>query len=280
MNRRKLIIVLLLALLSGTVASYLSLSSLSQTATEAPAPAASLSIVVAARALTPGAKIQAADVQQIPWAAETPPTGTFTRVEDVVGRVVTIALSANEPILASLLARAGSEGGLQGLIPAGKRAISVPVDEVVGVNGFMGPGARVDVIATLEVAGGTGDAVSRAVLQDVEVIASGHELQAEPDGAPKPATVATLLVTPEQAEALVLATHKGRIQLVLRGSTDHAAVATPGVRTSALTHGGSEATRSAAPPPSSRRTAVRAEPRRPKIVIVAADGSGKSVVRY
>jgi pilus assembly protein CpaB len=279
MNRRKLMIVLVLALSSGGIASYLSLGGLTHTAVAAPAPAVTTGIVVAARALAPGTLIQATDLQSIPWASDTPPAGVFTRAEEVVGRVVTVALAANEPILASLLAQAGSGSGLPGLIPAGMRAISVSVDEVVGVNGFVGPGARVDVIATMDLSGG-GEAVSRVVLQDVEVIASGHQLQADPSGTPQQATVATLLVSPQEAEELVLATHKGRVQLVLRGGTDRAAVSTPGVRTSAMMGTGPSSGNVAAPVAPSARAEAPARPRTPKILIVATDGSGKTVVRY
>lgn len=280
MNRKKLLVVLLLALVSGGLASYLSLARSGPSALVPSASTPTSSIIVAARALPPGAMIQAADVRQIPWASATPPSGTLTRVEDAVGRVVRVPFSADEPILASLLARQGSESGLSGLIPAGKRAVSVPVDEVVGINGFVGPGARVDVIATFEVASGNGDAIARAVLQDVEVLASGHDLQADPSGAPKPISVATLLVTPGQAEALVLALHKGRIQLVLRSSADRAAVATPGMRTSVLTGSASPGSVPAATTARPPRAATRVESRRPRIVIMAADGSGKSIVRY
>jgi pilus assembly protein CpaB len=280
MNRRKLLVVLLLALTSGGLASYLSLGYLSQTATAAPAPTTSSGIIVAARPLAPGTMIQAADVQQIQWAADTPPAGMFTRAEEVVGRVVTVAFGPNEPILASLLAEEGSGSGLPGLIPAGQRAISVSVDDVVGVNGFMGPGARVDVVATLEAAGGAGEMVARVVLQDVEVLASGHQLQPDPNGAPQQASVATLLVTPSQAEALVLATHKGRIQLVLRGSTDRDTVATRGVRASAMMGAEAPSAKATAPTVRAARPAAPAKPRTPRIMIVAADGSGRSIVKY
>jgi pilus assembly protein CpaB len=224
--------------------------------------------------------IQPGDLQRIAWATDTPPSGVFDRPEEVVGRVLMVALGPNEPILASLLAEQGSGSGLPGLIPAGMRAISVSVDEVVGVNGFIGPGARVDVIATMEVGGAGGEAISRVVLQDVEVIASGHQLQADPAGAPQQAAVATLLVSPTEAEELVLATHKGRVQLVLRGSTDRVEVSTPGVKTSAIMGAAPPSASAAAPTLRAPRANVPVRPRTPKIRIVAADGSGKTVVRY
>lgn len=281
MNRRKLMTVLLLALTSGGLASYLSLGKLAQTATATPAPVASAGVMVAVRPLAPGTMIQAADLRRIPWAGEIPPPGLFARPEDVVGRVLLVPLAADEPVLASLLAAEGSGSGLPGLIPAGMRAISLSVDEVVGVNGFIGPRSRVDVVATMDLSGGNGEAISRVVLQDVEVLAAGHQLQADPNGTPQQAAVATLLVTPQEAEELVLATHKGRVQLVLRGSTDREAVPTPGVKTSVMM-GAAERPRANATAPAGRssRTTTPARPRSPRIRIVAADGSGQTLVRY
>lgn len=277
MNPRKLLLVLLLALTSGGLASYLSLGRMAGTASAAPAPAPSAVLLVAARPLAPGTRVQAADLKRIPWAADVPPSGVFTREEEVVGRVLKVALAADEPVLPSLLAEEGSESGLPGLIPDGMRAISVSVDEVVGVNGFVGPGARVDVIATMDVAVGSGgEAVSRVVLQDVEVLASGHQLQADPNGTPQQAAVATLLVSPAEAEELVLATHRGRVQLVLRGSRDRAEVSTPGVRTSAMMG----AAKPAAPAVRRAPREAPAEPRTPRIKIVATDGSGRTLVKY
>jgi pilus assembly protein CpaB len=280
MNRRKLVTVLLLALTSGGLASYLSLGSIARSATAAPVPIAPSGVIVAARTLPPGTMIQAGDLRRIPWAADTPPVGVFASTEEVVGRVLVVGLGAEEPVLASLLAPTGSGSGLPGLIPAGMRAISVSVDEVVGVNGFVGPGARVDVIATMDVTGGNGEAVSRVVLQDVEVAASGHQLQADPNGAPQQATVATLLVSPAEAEELVLATHRGRVQLVLRGSTDREAISTPGIKSSAMMGAAPPAANSTAPTVRAPRAEAPARSRTPKILIVAADGSGKTVVRY
>lgn len=286
MNHKKLLVVLTLALTSGGLASYLSLGYLSRPAAAAPASNPATGIVVAARALSPGTTIQTADVRLVPWSTQAPPAGLSTRVEDVVGRVVSVSLGVNEPIASNALAAEGSGSGLPGLIPAGKRAISVSVDEVVGVNGFVGPGARVDVIATLEAAAGSGDAVSRLVLQDVEVLASGHQLQADPNGAPQQAPVVTFLVTPEQAEQLVLATHKGRIQLALRSRADRGEVATAGVRTSALTGAAPPAPHPTAPSVRPERASTRplATPARhtptEERVVEVFNGKERTVVKY
>lgn len=278
MNSKRLFLVLLMALTSGGLASYLSMARMARPAEAAPAPAPSMAVMVTARPLVPGTMIQATDLKQVPWPGDTPPSGLFTREEEVVGRVLTVALQPDEPILASLLAEEGSASGLPGLIPDGMRAISVSVDEVVGVNGFVGPGARVDVIATMEVDVGTGsEAISRVVLQDVEVLASGHQLQADPNGTPQQANVATLLVSPGDAEELVLATHRGRVQLVLRGNRDRTEVATPGVRTSAMM-GTAKAPAPAVRP--ARHEPVREPRRNPRIRIVATDGSGRTLAKY
>jgi pilus assembly protein CpaB len=139
----------------------------------------------------------------------------------VVDRAISVPVAANEPILTNKLAAKGSGEGLIALIEPGTRAISVQVNEISGVSGFIQPGTRVDVLFTRTFS--NGDAATATILQNVKVLAYGKQLdpatRLDPRDTTKP-TVATLLVTQEQAEKLVLAMQRGRIQLVLRNPLD------------------------------------------------------------
>ncbi len=139
----------------------------------------------------------------------------------------------NEPILDAKLADAAEGGGLPPLIPPGMRALSVRVDEVVGVAGFVTPQTRVDVILTITPSGSS-DARSKVILQNIRALAAGQEIRRDEDGKPMTVTVVTVLVTPEQAEKLVLASTQGRIQMALRNMLDLDEVDTPGERVSGL----------------------------------------------
>jgi pilus assembly protein CpaB len=142
---------------------------------------------------------------------------------------------ANEPFLESKLAPKGAGGGLSVTIAEGMRAISVRVDEVVGVAGFVLPGTRVDVLLTIDRSGkGAGDPMTHALLQNIQTLAAGQEVQQDKDGKPKSVPVITLLVTPDQAETLTLAANSGRIQLSLRNTLDTMPTTTSGARLSGL----------------------------------------------
>jgi pilus assembly protein CpaB len=146
------------------------------------------------------------------------PAGGFSRLEDVVDRPVTSNIQADEPVLEARIAARGSGIGLAPLIPPGMRAISVRVNDVVGVAGFVLPGMRVDVLVTGQ-ASNQPETVTRTVLQNIGVLSAGQTIQNDGKNAIS-TPVVTLLVTPEDAEALTLANIEGRIQLVLRNSSD------------------------------------------------------------
>jgi pilus assembly protein CpaB len=184
-------------------------------------------VVVAARELEVGATIRPEDVKAAKLPAPLAPQGSFARVEEVVGRPVTSKILAGEPVLAGRLAERGSGFGLAPIIPTGMRAVSVRVNDVANVAGFALPGMRVDVLATLRPQGEAGPRTT-TVLQNILVLSAGQQLEPDASGKPSNVPVVTLLVTPEQAETLTLASNEGRIQLVLRNATDKEVQKTPG----------------------------------------------------
>lgn len=235
-RKRRKWIALVMALVSGGAAGWLALGYLDQrplTPSAAAAAKESSRVVVAARDLELGRVLTAADMKLIDWPGAVPP-GYAVSVDEIVGRGLIQHVSANEPLMAAKIASMEEGGGLPIVIPEGKRAVSVKVDEVVGVAGFVKAGTRVDVLVTLNPTNEREEAASRVVLQNVQVLAAGQEYRRDIDGEPQTVTVITLLVTPEQAEALTLASTEGRIQLALRNTLDQAEVETDGVKAKTL----------------------------------------------
>lgn len=242
MNRKKLWIALTVAALTGLAASTLTVNYLRRpTPTVAAEQPAAGTVVVAAQQLPLGTYLTEGHVKSVAWPGGTLPEGYFARKEDVVGRGLIVDLAANEPFLASKLAPVGAGGGLAVVIPEGKRAVSVKVDEVVGVAGFVLPGTRVDVLVTLDPETEGEDskqpATTRVILQNVQVIASGQKIEKDEEGKPQTVTVITLLVTPEESEKLTLAATEGQIQLALRNAMDTDSVSTGGIQTGELVNG-------------------------------------------
>ena len=179
-------------------------------------------VVAASQDLPVGRRIQAGDLKLIALDRKDQPKGAFLKTADIVDRSVVVPMAASELVLNGKLAGKGSGEGLTALIEPGTRAISVQVNEISGVSGFIQPGTRVDVLFTRIFS--SGDAATTTLLQNVKVIAYGRQLdpgaKVDPRDTSRP-TVATLLVTQEQAEKLVLAGQRGRIQLALRNGLDH-----------------------------------------------------------
>ena len=139
----------------------------------------------------------------------------------------------NEPFLESKMAPRGTGGGLPILIDEGRRALSIRVDDVVGVAGFVVPGTRVDILLTME-SEAAREPQTKAILQNIQTLAAGQSVQVDVEGKPQQVPVVTLLVTPEQAETLALASSQGRIQMALRNQLDTLPIRTTGARVSAL----------------------------------------------
>jgi pilus assembly protein CpaB len=195
----------------------------------------SAQVIVASRTLELGTLIRESDLRTGDWPG-TLPHGALLRKEDVVGRGVMAAIYDGEPVLESRLAPKGAGAGLAATIPAGMRAVAVRVNEVVGVAGFVVPGMRVDVLIAGNPPGAQTNAgmVARTLLQNIEVLSAGQNFQKDAEGKPVQVQVVNLLVTPEQAEILSLASNETRIQLVLRNPLDTQTAKTTGISLSTL----------------------------------------------
>ncbi len=175
-------------------------------------------LVVAAGPLKMGQAVSASDLRLVDWPEGKQPAGSFSGVEDCVGRALIVPLVQGEVVLDQELAKREAGAGLSVAIPEGMRAVSVGVDNVVAVAGFVTPGTIVDVLVT---GNGPGGPVTRTILEHVRVLAVGQELQTE-NGKPQTAPVVTVLVKPEDGEKLTLAASEGKIHLALRNTIDMA----------------------------------------------------------
>jgi pilus assembly protein CpaB len=210
-------------------------------------------IVVAAVDLPIATTLRPEHLRLQEWPAGAQPVGVLRDTKELVGRVVISKVVQGEPILAAKLASKDAGRGLAALIPEGMRGEAVRVDEVVGVAGFIHPDDRVDVIATLS-ARGSGETISKVILQNVKVLAVGKELDATDYARTKSltVTVVTLLVTPAESEKLALTANTARLTLTLRSWTDDNPVETPGANPLSLLSGAEAMRRpvvAAAPPP-------------------------------
>src|SRR5437899_5386049 len=168
-------------------------------------------VVVAAADLDIGAELGRDDIRIIDWPANAVPAGAFSDPKDVMGRGLILPVIQNEPILPMKLASKDAGAGLPPAIPAGLRAVSVKVNEVIGVAGYALPGTRVDVLATVSPSGQQGDMTSKVILTNVQVLAAGTKIERDTEkGKPLAVSVVTLLVDPEEAERLTLASTEGK----------------------------------------------------------------------
>jgi pilus assembly protein CpaB len=226
------LLVVLIALVMAGVASYAVYRGI-QNMPVREVEVASDPIVVAAKALPVGALVGPADVRVIAWPRRNPIPGGFAKPDDVVGRGLLAPVLENEPITSAKLAAKDAGAGLAPTIPVGMRAVSVKVDEVVGVAGFIVPGAHVDVLTTVNL---DENLSTRTVVSNLTVLAAGtrYDQQQAKDGQAIPTTVVTLLSTPEDAERVSLAAMGGRLLLALRNPLDIAPTTTTGVRLASL----------------------------------------------
>jgi pilus assembly protein CpaB len=221
MNRR-LVTILLAAFVVAALCSVL-VYRLVGMRIAAAKPQPSTRIVAAATDIKIGTVLSAPDLTTVQIMGTVPKTAILD-AKNAIGRGVISPLYAGEPILDDRLAPAGSGGGLAATIKDGMRAIAVRVDQVVGVAGFVLPGMRVDVLISGVPPnannGGNNNTQVRTVLQNIEVLSAGTDIQKDKEGKPQQVQVVNLLVTPEQAQVLALASNETRIQLVLRNPLD------------------------------------------------------------
>ena len=222
-------------------------------------------VVVAQQPLPLGTRLTPDHVKLVKWPAETQVPGTFATVAEVVDRGLIATVEANEPLIAAKLAPLAAGAGLPPSIPPGMRAISVKVNEVVGVAGFVVPGTRVDVMVTLSHRQAQQESITRVVVSNVQVLTAGTRFDQEnaKDGKPIPSTVVTLLVSPEDGERVALAASEGQVMLTLRNPLDTAQTTTTGTRTTGLL--GQPAVAAPATPRAPRASAP-AKPVQPKPV--------------
>lgn len=234
MNRTRLMFIGVIALALGGLLSSVVYKRLQQGAAGPRKPG--IDIVVAANDLQVGTKLDDRDLKIVNFPAESLPDGVIHQKARAVGRGVLQPISRGEFILASKLADK-DVAGLPALIPPGMRAVSVRVNDVIAVAGFVLPGTRVDVLLTGNPGAG-GEPVTTTVLENVAVLATGQKLERNAAGDPQNTAVITLLVSPEDAQKLTLATQQGRIQLSLRNPLDTGQEKIASVRNAALYNGG------------------------------------------
>jgi pilus assembly protein CpaB len=234
MNRR-LLTILFIAFFIAATCAFLVYRAIGNRQT-ASRPVEPTRVIAAASDIKLGSVINAANLTTVEIAGPLP-KGALLKPENVIGRGVISDLYQGEPILESRLAAPGSGGGLAATIPQGMRACAVKVDDVVGVAGFVTPGMRVDVLISGTPPGAQADTqgtVSRTILQNIAVLSAGTDIQKDAEGKPKQVQVVNLLVTPEQAESLSLASNQVRIQLVLRNPLDTKIAYVPGTAMGSL----------------------------------------------
>jgi pilus assembly protein CpaB len=228
----------------------------------------SVQIMVASRSLPVGTMIGDLDIRKGPWSGQLPPNAVLKK-EDAIGRGVVAGIYEGEPILESRLATRGAGAGLAATIPPGMRAVAVRVNDVVGVAGFVVPGQRVDILVLGTPPGGSNSfgTMTKTMLQNIQVLSAGQNIQKDAEGKPATVQVVNLLVTPQQAETLSLISNDMRIQLVLRNPLDNTEVKTDGaVASNVFSGAGSKPAASDAPP---RPRAVRPPAAKPPVVLTA-----------
>src|SRR6516225_1547751 len=232
--RNRLFLVLVLAVMLGGGLAYATYNAINaQPVKTVNAP--TQPVVVAAAVLPLGTELKKDDLTVVNFPVGAAPEGSFSKPNDVIGRGVISTIVKNEPVLAAKLASKEAGAGLPPVIPDGMRALSVRVNDVIGVAGYVLPGTRVDVVATASPNNQTGDTTSKVILSNVQVLTAGTRMEQDQEkGKPMQVTVVTLLVYPEQSERLALASTEGKIQLALRNPLDQGAPETPGIKPAVL----------------------------------------------
>jgi len=253
-RRQRHLVVICAAIVTAAIASfgvYLTLKRIPVREVEV----ARTFVVVAARPLPTGVRLTRGDLKLVPWPASSVVPGAFSKIDTVVNRGLLSAVVENEPLVESRLVPAEAGAGLPSTIPQGMRAMSVKVNDVIGVAGFLDPGTRVDLMVTIRKKDET---TSRTVVSNVEVLTAGTRAdQQRPKDAKasQAAPVVTLLVSPADAERIALAQAEGQIMLSLRNPLDTEATPSTGVRTAALFGEPVEP-----PPPVAKAVTVRKAP--------------------
>src|SRR5437763_13380054 len=234
MARMRIFIVLVLAIVAGGVfafATYNCVQKIPGKTVTIP----TTKVAVAGSDLDIGDEITKDNVRLIEWPSNAAPTNGISDPNEVIGRGLVMPMIQNEPFLELKLAPKDAGAGLPPAIPPGLRAVSVKVNEVIGVAGYVLPGTHVDVVATVSPTQNSTDITSKVILTNVLVLAAGTKIeQGDKDKKPIAVSVVTMLVDPIQAERLTLASTEGKIQLALRNPLDKETPVTPGIRPAGL----------------------------------------------
>jgi len=264
MNQNRMIVGLAIALVVAFVLSTFVYKQFQKASTAKPVD--TQHVVVAASAMPLGTRVDASNLKLIAWPAGQSVAGMFTSIDQAANRALITPVAANEMILDSKLAPKEAGAGLPATIPEGMRAMSVAVNDVIGVAGFVTPGTMVDVLVTGKLVGpnrGEDETITRTILENIRVLAAGQKIEQDREGKPQTVPVITLLVSPEDAARLAMASTQGKIQLALRNTIDSKRVEPPAVLEANLFSGGPAPTapgpkkivvKTAAPPPPSPYT--------------------------
>jgi pilus assembly protein CpaB len=198
--------------------------------------AATQQVIVAAADISPGTSLSSQLVKKDSWPLKVVPPKSASSMGDIEGRVVMVPIPQGSAILFSMLAPEGTAAGLSGILPDGKRALTVKVDEVAGVGGFIHPGDHVDVLVDLPIKDNT-EHFSKTILHDISILTTGQIWQQKGDNKPVVVNTVTLELTPHESEVLNLASNEGKIRLALRNRNNKTVAETEGVTTSFLLGG-------------------------------------------
>jgi len=229
-------LVLLIALVSGLFASAAVMKYMknqrqaltSETATT------TAKIIVAQKEIPVGTTIRSEHISLVERPKKNLPESGFAETKLVIDRMVKSTIYNGEIVLNERLVEPGAPGGLPALIPEGMRAVTLRVDDTISVGGFVQPGYHVDIVTTIDFHGVNEETVSKVILQNIRVVATGQEIERKEDKKSKVVPTVTVLVDLEQAERLVLAANAGTIRLVLRNHRDESEKPTDGVKLSNL----------------------------------------------
>ena len=278
MARMRIFIVLVLAIAAGGVFAFATYNYVQQIPGKS-VDIPTTKVVVAASDLDVGADLTKDTVRIIEWPSSAAPANAISDPEQVVGRGLVVPMIQNEPFIEGKMAPKDAGAGLPPAIPPGLRAISVKVNEVIGVAGYVLPGTRVDVVATVSPTQSAADMTSKVILTNVEVLTAGTKLERQKDkDEPIAVTVVTLLVDPDQSERLTLASTEGKIQLALRNPLDKATPATRGVKPAGLL-GTPSSTPRATARPSSVNVAAGPSSEFATVEVIRGDKRAREVVR-
>ena len=202
--------------------------------------AATQQVFIATADISPGTALSGAAVKAVTWPQAVVPPKSASSLREIDGRVVMVPIPQGNPILFSMMAPEGTAAGLSGILDDGKRALTVKVDEVAGVAGFVHPGDHVDVLMDMAMKGQSQqEHFSKTILHDIMILSTGQIWEQKGDNKPMVVNTVTLELTPEEAETLNLASNNGKIRLALRNRNNKTIAQTSGVTTSILINGAS-----------------------------------------